>query len=144
VTNEVKTYICFDYGTRRIGVAVGQSITQSASPLTTLVSQQNKPDWSGITALIEEWRPDLAVVGLPLNADGSEHDVTKAAKRFGNQLQAKYNLTVEWMDERLSSHAAEQMLRESNLKRKKTSKKEIIDQYAAKIILDAWFQQPPV
>jgi putative Holliday junction resolvase len=83
----------------------------------------------------------MFVVGLPLNADGSEHDVTKAAKRFGNQLQQKYNLPVEWMDERLSSHAAQQMQQNSQLKRKKKHKKAAIDHFAAKIILDAWFQQ---
>jgi len=132
-----KTLLSFDFGEKRIGIAVGQSLTGSVTPLTTLSAINQKPDWDGITALIKEWQPDLLIVGLPLHMDGSEQAITQRVKRFGNQLKGRYNLPVEWVDERLSSHEAEQMLREQG----KRSDKKDIDKLAAALILQSWLEQ---
>lgn len=132
------TLLGFDFGEKRIGIAVGQSLTGSVTPLTTLSAVQQKPDWAGIEALIKEWQPDRLIVGLPLHMDGSEQSLTQRVKRFGNQLKGRYNLPVEWMDERLTSHAAESMLREQG---KKRSDKQDIDKIAAALILQSWLEQ---
>jgi putative Holliday junction resolvase len=132
-----QTVIGFDYGSRRIGVAVGQGITGQSNPIVTLVRQKDHPDWSAINQLMEEWQPQAIVVGMPLNKDGTAHHLTKAVQRFGNQLHERYNLPVHMIDERLSSHEAKKMLS----KRQSSSDKGAIDKYAAKLILDSWFQQ---
>lgn len=136
--HQVLTLLGFDFGEKRIGIAVGQSLTGSVTPLKTLSAINQKPDWEGISALIEEWRPDLLILGLPLHMDGSEQEITQRVKRFGNQLKGRYNLPVEWVDERLSSHEAEQMLREQG---KKRSNKGDIDKLAAALILKSWLEQ---
>jgi len=132
------TLLGFDFGEKRIGIAVGQTLTGSVNPLTTLAAINQKPDWDGIGALIEEWRPALLIVGLPLHMDGSEQELTQRAKRFGNQLKGRYNLPVEWVDERLSSDEAERLLREQG---KKRSNKADIDKLAAALILQSWLEQ---
>jgi putative holliday junction resolvase len=148
VTSAPRTLLAFDFGTKRIGVAVGQELTRTATPLITLNISTNTIDWNAIDQLVNDWRPDAFVVGLPLNADGTEHEVTRAAKQFGNQLQARYNLSIYWVDERLTSAEAESMIAASRtgrkskpLDRKKT--KAEVDKTAAKIILESWFNQPP-
>jgi len=132
------TLLGFDFGEKRIGIAVGQTLTGSVTPLTTLSTVKHKPDWAGIEALIREWQPDRLIVGLPLHMDGSEQDMTQRAKRFGNQLKGRYNLPVEWVDERLSSREAETMLQEWGNKR---SDKKDIDKLAAALILQSWLDQ---
>lgn len=131
----------FDYGTRRIGVAVGQELTRTAEPLTTLHTALGRPDWQAIDRLMAEWRPDAVVVGLPLNMDGTEQEMTEAARRFGNQLRERYNLPVHLIDERLSSIEAERHLHESDLPKRKRQTKETIDQVAAQLILESWLAQ---
>lgn len=81
------TLLGFDFGEKRIGIAVGQTLTGSVTPLTTLSAVKQQPDWAGIEALLKEWQPDLLIVGLPLHMDGSEQTLTQRAKRFGNQLK---------------------------------------------------------
>ena len=132
-----QTLLGFDYGTKRIGVAVGQDITRTVAPLTTLHSQNNKPDWDAIGKLITEWQPDRLVVGLPLHLDGSSQALTERVQRFGNQLKGRYNLPVEMMDERLTSHEAETELA---TRRGKTAKADI-DALAAALILQSWLDQ---
>lgn len=132
-----QTLLGFDYGTKRIGVAVGQDITRSVTPLTTLHSQNNKPDWDAIGKLITEWQPDRLVVGLPLHLDGSSQALTERVQRFGNQLKGRYNLPVEMVDERLTSHEAETELA---TRRGKTAKADI-DALAAALILQSWLDQ---
>ena len=100
------TYLAFDYGTRRIGVAVGNTVSGTATPLDTILVRNGRPDWTHITRLIEEWQPDALVVGMPLNMDDSENEITPLARRFGNQLQGRYHLPVHHVDERLTSRAA--------------------------------------
>lgn len=132
-----QTLLGFDYGTKRIGVAVGQDITRTVTPLTTLHSQNNKPDWDAISKLITEWQPDRLVVGLPLHLDGSIQALTERVQRFGNQLKGRYNLPVEMVDERLTSHEAETALAARGGKTAKAD----IDALAAALILQSWLDQ---
>ncbi len=135
------TLLAFDYGRRRIGIAVGQSVTCSATPLTTLTCVNQKPDWSSIEALIATWKPDALVVGLPMHMDGGEHEMSKAARRFGNQLHGRYGLPVELVDERLTSIEASSRLSKQNLSKKKRHDKKTLDTIAAQLILESWFAQ---
>ena len=102
-----QTLLGFDFGSRRIGVAVGQRITGTASALTTLAARDGQPDWDQISKLLETWQPQALVVGQPLQLDGSRSDITAAAERFARRLEGRYHLPVYLCDERLSSHAAE-------------------------------------
>ena len=140
MTQKSRTFLAFDYGTKRIGIAVGQEITGSASALVTVRATDGKPDWDAISKLIEEWQPDEVVVGLPLNMDGTESELSQRATRFGNQLNGRYNLRTHFMDERLSSLQAEEELRERPHSRGKSNKADI-DKLAAKIILESWLSQ---
>lgn len=138
VTTSARTFLGFDYGTSRIGVAVGQELTGTATALTTIRANDGKPDWDAITRLVNEWKPDAFVVGLPLNVDGTFHDLSYRVQRFGNQLHGRYNLPAYFMDERLSSLEAERLLKQRATKK---GKKEDIDKLAAKIILENWLAQ---
>ncbi len=133
-----RTLLGFDFGRNRIGVAVGQEITRTVTALLTLPGKNQKPDWTGISQLINEWQPDLLVVGLPLQEDGGEQDMSKAARRFGNQLKGRYNLPVEMMDERYSSLEANMLLREQQVPRVKKNAHQYNDHIAAQLILQSW------
>ena len=136
------TILAFDYGRKRIGVATGQELTCTASALTTLHAVQNKPDWHEINKLIETWKPDALVIGVPYHMDGSEQDITRSARKFGRQLHERFQITVYEMDERLSSREAEDRILEQRADgRRKKSKKEDIDKLAAQIILQDWLEQ---
>jgi putative holliday junction resolvase len=101
------TILAFDYGEKRIGVAVGNTVTKTAEPLT-IVQQKNQDErWKAIEQLIEEWQPQLLVVGLPKHPDGAEHEMTYKAKRFGNQLHGRFQKQVVWVDERYTSVSVE-------------------------------------
>ena len=137
MTGEPQVLLAFDYGVKRIGVAVGQSVTGSARPLKTVNASYNKPDWSAIAALLQTWQPTCLVVGLPLNMDGTEQDTTHRARRFGRQLEARYQLPVHFVDERLSSVEAHARLR--TLGRSEDE----LDPVAAQLILETWFSERP-
>lgn len=126
----------FDFGRFRIGIAAGQAITGSARPLRTLPVRRQHPDWDAIGRLIQEWRPDLLVVGVPRHADGSASDTTAAALRFGRQLQGRFHLPVATIDERLSSWEAEQRHHETAPAGRRGDP---LDAQAAAIILESWF-----
>jgi len=132
-----KTVLGFDFGKQRIGVAVGQRITGTASPLQTLQSKNGKPDWEAIGKLVGEWQPGALVVGMPRNMDGSEHELTKIITRFGNQLHGRYGLPVHYVDERLSSREAALSLAPGVARRDKGA----IDRVAAQLILQTWLDQ---
>ncbi|MFV2090292.1 MAG: Holliday junction resolvase RuvX [Pseudomonadales bacterium] len=100
------TVLAFDFGLKHIGVAVGQTITQTANPLTTLEARNGTPRWADIEHLSAEWRPVCLLVGLPLNMDDSESVMSGHARNFARKLQARLGLAVEMVDERLTSHAA--------------------------------------
>lgn len=126
----------FDYGSKRIGVAIGQSLTASANPLNIL--DNNKQTlWDEITRLVSQWQPTDFVVGLPVHADGTDNAVTPRARKFGRQLQHRYQLPVHWIDERLTSMEAEQRLQDSG----RSYSKGDIDKIAAQIIVESWLRQ---
>lgn len=136
--SRARTVLGFDYGARRIGVAVGQEITGTAHALCTLPSRNAAPDWDAIAALIREWRPDLLVIGMPHNMDERPHPLAETVRAFGLALQARYNLPVEWIDEKLSSREAEQQLAESQGAKSRRRDKTEIDKLAAQVILQTW------
>ena len=128
----------FDYGTQRIGVAFGQSLTGTAQRVCVLKARDGIPDWAQIEALIEEWRPSLFVVGIPYNLDGSESARMVRAIKFANRLNGRFHKPSYGMDERLSSvEAAEQVLEENRGAKKRVA----IDDIAAQIILENWFSE---
>ncbi|MBL1277278.1 MAG: Holliday junction resolvase RuvX [Ectothiorhodospiraceae bacterium] len=131
-----RTLLGFDYGLKRIGVAVGQELTGTATALCTVRANDGKPDWDEITRLIGQWQPDEVVVGLPLNMDGSGSELSRRAQRFGNQLNGRYNLRAHFMDERLSSLQAAEELQGKSRKIQAAD----IDKVAAKIILESWLE----
>ncbi len=107
VTNKNSTVLAFDYGERRIGVAVGNTITKTAEPLTIIQEKNQDERWKAIKQVIQEWQADLLVVGLPTHPDGAPHEMTQKAKRFGNQLHGRFQKQVVWVDERYTSAAVE-------------------------------------
>jgi putative pre-16S rRNA nuclease len=126
--------LAFDFGRRRIGVAVGQPLTRTATALRTLKCVGTRPDWPGISEIIRTWQPRALVVGLPLSLGGDEHELTRAARRFGNQLAGRYRLPVHWVDERLSSAEAANLLA-------RRGHRADVDQEAARLILETWLGQ---
>ena len=130
-TREIKSLLCFDFGTKRIGVAVGQTITQTATPLQTVRNINNHPDWNNIEQLIDEWQPDALVVGLPLNMMDEVQEMTIASEKFMRQLHGRFHLPVYSIDERLSSFEAAQ----------RTGKTTDLDPVAAQAILETWFAE---
>jgi putative Holliday junction resolvase len=106
------TVLAFDFGVRNIGVAVGQTITRTASAVATLRARDGVPDWNTVDAVLREWRPDLLLVGLPLNMDDTVSAMATRARRFGARLHERYRLRVEMVDERLTSFEARGLSRE--------------------------------
>jgi len=127
------TFLGFDYGTHKIGVAVGQTLTQSANPLTTLSNPRGKPDWQRIEALLKEWQPDALVVGHPFEMTDKEANNAPAAKKFSRQLHGRYHLPVHLVDERLTTREAWNQL--GNDAAKDVTK---VDSFAAKLILETY------
>lgn len=134
-------FLGFDYGSKRIGVAVGNILTGSAQALTTL-HHANGPDWEQLEALVKEWRPQAMVVGLPLKQDGSEQPMTRRARGFCDALHKHFNLPVHESDERFSSIEAEVRLREQRAsgQRKRRVSAADTDAIAAQIILESWLE----
>lgn len=131
------TLLGFDFGTRRIGVAVGESMLGQAHPLTVIHGEANDQRFADIEKLIKEWQPVGLIVGLPTHMDGGEHEMTARCQRFANQLKGRFGLPVELADERLSSQDAESRLREVG-KTSKTARPHL-DAVAAQLILQTWF-----
>lgn len=135
-----RTVLGFDFGRLRIGVAVGQELTGTATPLVTLAARDGQPDWDGIARLLAEWQPALLVVGVPRHADGSDSNSTAQALRFARRLHGRFGLAVETIDERLSSHAAaERIATSATLRRRGRQDRAARDRYAAALILESWF-----
>nr|VFK36712.1 MAG: putative holliday junction resolvase [Candidatus Kentron sp. SD]VFK40268.1 MAG: putative holliday junction resolvase [Candidatus Kentron sp. SD] len=130
------TLLGFDPGSKQIGVAVGQTLTETANPLRTVLVRRNAPDWKVIDQLVRAWEPDGLVVGLPLNMDGTEQAMTITAQRFRDQLAHRYRLPVYLADERLSTREArDRLVREGKLHHTED------DPIAAQIILETWLSQ---
>lgn len=124
-----RTVLGFDFGSKRIGVAVGNSLTGTASPLTTLRGDRTDAKFSAIAALLREWQPEQLVVGLPLHPDGAAHAMTEQARRFARQLQGRFGLPVALVDERYTSVAAEDACADD------------VDAAAACLIVEQYFNQ---
>ncbi|WP_445946091.1 Holliday junction resolvase RuvX [Shewanella sp.] len=133
-----QTVIGFDYGTKSIGVAVGQSITASASPLLALKAQDGIPNWDDIDKILKEWQPELVVVGLPLNMDGTEQDITQRAKKFANRISGRFGVKVVTQDERLTTADAKARLFE--LGGFKALTKGQVDAVSAVLIIESYFE----
>ena len=134
------TLLAFDFGTRRIGIAVGNTLVRHANPLTTINDEKTDTRFTRIGALIKEWQPGALVVGLPGNDDGTPHELTALCHRFANRLKGRFNLPTILLDERYTSLAASAQLKEEGIYGMK--QKPLIDQYAAQQILQAYFDEP--
>ena len=138
-----KIVLAFDFGLRRIGVACGDTVSRSAVGLKAVPADLGKPRWEVIAALMRDWQPDMAVVGLPYNVDGSDSEQTTAARSFAAELARRHALEVAMVDERYSSLEAEARLksaRESGLLRRRVAKSDV-DAAAACVILERWFSE---
>ena len=132
------TLLSFDFGTKSIGVAIGQQLTGTARPLAALKAQDGIPDWNKIEALLKEWQPDRVVVGLPLNMDGTEQPLTARARKFANRLHGRFGIQVDLHDERLSTVEARADLFSRGGFR--ALNKGSVDSLSAVIILESWFE----
>ncbi len=133
------TVLAFDYGTRRIGVAVGDLGQRSAHPLATIDARDRAGSEARITALVDEWRPARLVVGVPFSLDGSEHAMTRSARAFGRALSRRHSLPVHEVDERLTSVEADAALREAGAGRAERERR--VDAHAALVILQAFMER---
>lgn len=136
--NKEQTYLGFDFGMKSIGVASGQSITQTATPLTALKAKNGKPLWPDVDALIVTWKPDALIVGIPVNMDGSNSEMTRKARAFANYCQQHTGLPVFECDERLTTQEAKQIIFETEGAKALT--KTSIDCFSAKLILESWMK----
>ncbi|MBU0455604.1 MAG: Holliday junction resolvase RuvX [Pseudomonadota bacterium] len=133
------TLMGFDFGTRSIGIAVGQSITKTAQPLTAVTAIGDQPNWRHIASIIDEWKPDALIVGIPLNMEGEPLSVTQKAQDFADQLRERFNKPVFEADERLTTKEARAVLfKEKGFKGLEKSK---IDALSAMFILESWMRE---
>jgi putative Holliday junction resolvase len=134
-----RTILCFDYGTKSIGVAVGSELTGSATLLTALKAKDGIPDWQQIERIIQEWQPQLLLVGLPLNMDGSEQEFTARTRKFANRLHGRFGLPIAYHDERLSTADARiRLFAEGGFR---NLSKDKVDSLSAQIIFEGWYEQ---
>jgi putative Holliday junction resolvase len=131
--------LAFDFGEKRIGTAVGETTTGMAHPLTTIHAADKLRRFAAITALIKEWQPALLVVGLPSHLDGTEHEISRLARKFAGELTRRFGLPVELVDERLTSAAAASSLGESGIPPHK--RKDLVDAVAAQHILQDYLDR---
>ena len=128
----------FDFGLKHIGVAVGQSLLCTAEPIAVIKAKDGRPSWNELGALIAQWQPDFLLVGLPLNMDGSESEMSTRARKSAKRLHGRYGLKVELCDERLSSFEAKSIRHERQGDRKQAL---TVDAEAAQLILESWFNR---
>ncbi len=133
------TVLAFDFGEKRIGVAMGETMLKLAHPLQTIESEKNDEKFAAIEKLLAEWHPSLLIVGLPTFLDGSSHELTHLAKKFAQRLEGRFRLPVAMVDERLSSAEAAQRLAETGIRGR--AQKEFLDACAAQTILQSYFDQ---
>lgn len=138
------TVLAFDYGLRYIGIAVGQSVTGTGTPLTALKARDGVPDWAQVGKLIREWQPQQLLVGLPLNMDGTEAPMSERAKKFSRRLEGRFGLPVALWDERLTSFEARgELLAESRGRSRDLDawRDAGVDSISARLILEGWLAQ---
>lgn len=135
------TCLAFDYGSKRIGTAIGETRLQRARPLSVVLNTNGTPDWNAIDVLVEQWQPTDLVVGWPLTEDGEEQTITLHVRGFIKRLGNRYSLPVHKADERFSSNAAQQVIREQRQsgQSKRKSRHGDVDKVAAALILESWF-----
>lgn len=134
--DQIKVLLAFDYGTKNIGVASAQTITKTANSLPGLKAKDGIPDWTQIEKLLKEFKPDLVLVGLPLNMDGSESELSARARKFANRLHGRFGIKIEMIDERLSSFAAKgEVIGQGGSRDYKNNP---VDSIAARILLEDW------
>ena len=124
--------VAFDFGEKKIGVAVGQTATCTSSPLQVIFNKNGKVNWFEISTLLDEWQPDLIIVGKPLNMDGTDSEIMKKVEKFHKKLRDLYDAKFEYIDERLTTFEARQILKEN--------KPDEVDADAATILIDNWFE----
>lgn len=132
-------FLGFDFGTKSLGIAVGSTATGRAEHLTAAAVRHGLPDWAVVDRLVQDWQPAALVVGLPLNMDDSENAMTRAARKFGQRLHARYNLPVHWVDERLTSVEAKNAMVEARVPWSRRKAK--VDKLAAQTILQAYLDE---
>ncbi len=129
----------FDFGMKRIGVAIGQTVTKTARPLDTIPAKEGQPNWDSITKLIRKWLPDALVVGVPLNMDGTDQPISYHARQFAQALREHYQISVHEMDERLTTKdAREKLFKQGGYKALQDGQ---VDRVAAQLILQNWFAE---
>ncbi|ABM20832.1 MULTISPECIES: Holliday junction resolvase RuvX [Marinobacter] len=131
--------LAFDFGTRRIGVASGQEMLGTGQPLAMLPARDGIPDWQQIEALLADWQPDIVLVGLPLNMDDTENEMCARARKFGKRLHGRYHVTVEMVDERLTSYEAKGEVMAGGGSR--DFGRHGVDDRAAVLILETWCRE---
>ncbi|WP_193165830.1 Holliday junction resolvase RuvX [Microbulbifer hainanensis] len=139
--NKPVTALAFDFGTRSIGIAFGQSLTGTARELAPLPAKDGQPDWTQLQKLLDEWQPHTLLVGLPLNMDGSESEFGARARKFGQRLHGRTGLPVEFVDERLSTRAAKEEAFDRG--HRGNYAQDPVDSIAARIILEDWLRAHP-
>ena len=132
------TALSFDYGIKRIGVAFGQSISSTTRAIAIVKAKDGVPNWDLVANLVNVWKPDFLIVGLPYNLDGSESELVKRASKFANRLNGRFNIPTFGIDETLSSRAAIEKLKEENYMNRYVAD---VDDRAAQIILETWFAE---
>lgn len=138
-----QTPVClmaFDFGSQKMGIAVGNSLTASAQPLPLFAMNDGIPDWSKLLKLVGEWQPDLCVVGLPLNMDDSESELSRRARKFARRLKHQINKPVWMLDERLSTREARQSV--AQIGQRRGGKLPSADAMAAVLLAECWFRDP--
>jgi len=133
-----QTLLGFDFGTKSIGVATGQMITATAQPIDAIKANDGIPNWDTVEKVIKEWQPDLVVVGLPLNMDGSEQAITQRAKKFANRLNGRFGVNIALQDERLTTASAKEFIFERG--GFKALDKGKVDSVSAALILESWME----
>ncbi len=136
------TILAFDFGTKSIGVAIGQTITDTAGELPPITAQEGIPDWNTIGNLLKEWCPDIIIVGLPFNMDESENEITRRARKFGNRIHGRFGVPVEFYDERLTTREAKAEAYQRGYTGNNYTKNPV-DSIAARLILESWWHDQP-
>jgi len=135
--------LAFDFGLKQIGVAYGQTLTNSAKGIAIIKAADGVPQWSELSAVIELWKPNIVLVGLPINMDDSESELSGRARKFARRLHGRFNVEVQMVDERLTSQEAKSFVREQSERQQgRTRDLTKIDHIAAALILQSWLNDP--
>lgn len=132
-----QTLLAFDFGTKSIGAAVGETLLNTANELAPIKAKDGIPNWQDIEKLLQEWKPHTVLVGLPLNMDGSDQEITRRARKFAQRIHGRYGINVELVDERLSTREAKEIAAERG--QRGNYAQQPVDSIAARLILESWW-----